>query len=806
MHKKNSSTLYKSIPLSEGITSERDWFFLLLRKKAPHIILSLLLSFVIAYVFNQYTVPVYKAQGLYLIHDENTIDNQRFLGYAMGNQLNAIENKRNWLQSFYMARETIKAMNHKVFYYNKSRFRSDRVDAEAIPFVIYPDTTVEQITGNRFDIYCYGNGTYRLVFDAANFTTYHYQTETSKAYDDIPLQFDTVLTCGTLFQSPYFRFTIRSNPGYPEFQKGWYQFQMNDFNLLANRYRWVAIEPVKQDATLMKLELRSQNPDFIMAYLNSLMKVSLQKETERKSRSLNQSVFFINDQLGSLTDSLKKAQQALINFQKKNIAVYSKSPPKHWLEKHSELLELKAKLLLQQKELSHLDSLIAHNDYLHHQTIAIPARASDGTWFFNARLQAYLQLLYAHKNIQAFGAGKESAEIRKTNYQIEQTLKLIARQTTYFSGQIQNKIAFIDRQLEETDKKICRYPFQNQKFLNIKRHYDLLNYQYTMLLKYRLDHLITKASVTPDSEIIDLASEATLEKVYPKIWLNYLLAIILGIAIPLGYFYLRAYFDNKVKTESDLRLRIPHIKILGRLFHNDKATNLVTVNHPLSIITESVRSVRSRIDLLMQAHRHQVILVSSVMPGEGKTFTSINLALSFASKGKRTLLAGFDIRKPKIYDDFGVKNTFGLTNYLSNQQTLDPLIQPSGYDYLELLMSGPIPTNPAELIAADETKVLFDNLRKRYDFIIIDTPPVGLVTDALLLVKHSDIQIFVARQNYTDKNRFAEVMNNIEEAVELPYPFIVVNDVRPDIKEGYGYYSDDADIRRQKLWYRIYNG
>jgi len=264
-----------------------------------------------------------------------------------------------------------------------------------------------------------------------------------------------------------------------------------------------------------------------------------------------------------------------------------------------------------------------------------------------------------------------------------------------------------------------------------------------------------------------------------------MIAFVLGLVFPVGYVFLKDFFNETVIEKSDVE-KNTNFPIIGQILHSSKKTQLVVSEFPKSSISESFRSLRTNIQYLVKGKEGNstTIMVLADMVSAGKTYISINLASIYAQYGKKTILLGFDLRKPKIYQDFELSNRLGLTSYLIGKNSLDEVIQPSvKVEHLDILLSGPVPPNPAELIASDKTFELFKKLRESYDFIIIDTPPAGLVTDSYLLMEHSDINIFLARQHLTNKKIFSSIMKEMEErSLKMN---IVINDIR--MSGGYGY-------------------
>jgi capsular exopolysaccharide synthesis family protein len=382
---------------------------------------------------------------------------------------------------------------------------------------------------------------------------------------------------------------------------------------------------------------------------------------------------------------------------------------------------------------------------------------------------------------------------------------------------IKNIVSMSNISIKEIDKRtdlvlteLNKLPATEKNLINIERKFKVNDQIYTFLLQKRAESAISKASNVPDNKIIDKAKTAV--KVYPKTTLNYVIAFILGLLIPLIYLFVKDFLNNTIIEKADIE-KITSFPIIGHTLHNDKESNTVVLDSPKSSIAESFRSVRTNLQFIAKGAEKQTIMVTSTMVSEGKTFVSINLASIYALYGKKVLLMGFDLRKPKIYQDFSLTNNEGISSYLIGKSTLENIIQKSYVPNLDIIMAGPIPPNPTELIASEKNDELFAKLKEMYDYIIIDTPPVGLITDAYLLMKYADANVYVTRQNFTNKKVFASIIGDIQKR-NIGKFNILVNDIRLDLNStsygygsgygygygygsgygygyGYGYYSDD---------------
>jgi capsular exopolysaccharide synthesis family protein len=284
------------------------------------------------------------------------------------------------------------------------------------------------------------------------------------------------------------------------------------------------------------------------------------------------------------------------------------------------------------------------------------------------------------------------------------------------------------------------------------------------------------------------------------------MATMLGFAIPFLFVFLLVFFDTKVHTINDIK-RLSKIPILGVVGKSTIDGNLVVLDKSKSSIAEAFRTIRASLQFIYKKQGIEgtkTVLVTSSVSGEGKTFCSINLASVFALSEKKTILVGLDLRKPKIFGDFNLDNDIGVVNYLIQDRALNAIIQKTRLEHLDVISSGPIPPNPSELLMSDRMELLIEELKEQYDYIVLDSPPLGLVSDSLGLIKFADATIYVVRQNYTKRGMFS-VINEKYKRGEVTNLSFVLNSFEDKTKNGYGYgygYGYYDDERKPSLWVR----
>jgi len=327
-------------------------------------------------------------------------------------------------------------------------------------------------------------------------------------------------------------------------------------------------------------------------------------------------------------------------------------------------------------------------------------------------------------------------------------------------------------------------PKTERNLLGIERKYKLNDELYTFLLEKRAVAQMQKASNVADNELIDYP-EAENKPINPKKPLIYLFAVITGIGFPfLGIFFVDI-FNVRIKEFEDIK-KITDIPVTGHIPHGLKKKITLVLDDPDSSVAEAFRLLRSKMQFFTKEMKSPVILITSSMPKEGKTFTAVNLASAYSLMGKKTLLVGFDLRQPKIYSDFNLNNDHGVSTWLIGKDSLEDIIKETSYENLHIIASGPVPPNPSELTSLEKTDELFKILRKKYDYIIIDSSPIGTVSDTFHLASLADTCIMVVRQNLTYKDLFSNTMKDLKSS-KINSLSLVINDLKiAERRYGYG--------------------
>ena len=405
------------------------------------------------------------------------------------------------------------------------------------------------------------------------------------------------------------------------------------------------------------------------------------------------------------------------------------------------------------------------------------------------KLVLELVALSSKKAEQLATSTEKNPIVQTIDEQIIQTKKQLLENITNMINNTNVTIEELTNQIMTYEEQIKQLPTTQRAYLGYERKFALNDELYKFLMQKRAEAQIVMASNSPDNSIIDEARVSRARKVAPRSMMIYLVCIVLGCGIPAAFIFLKEILNTKIIERSDVE-KITKLPIIGQIpYTSPKASNsssTFVIDSPKSPVSEAFRSIRTNIEYIVKGKDKCIFSVVADSPGIGKTYISINMASIYAMYGKKTALIGMDLRKPRLYQEFGISNKIGISSYLAGKASIDEIIQPSGkLPTLDIVTAGPIPPNPAELIASDRCSELFKELKERYDYIIVDTPPLLWVTDALLLMKHVDTSIFVVRQDVTNKKAFEVVIKDLEQRNYSTS--IVVNGINYQGIYGYRY-------------------
>lgn len=529
---------------------------------------------------------------------------------------------------------------------------------------------------------------------------------------------------------------------------------------------------------VINLSLTGTNPEKDIDFLDGLLQAYQALDLKKKNEAAERTIDFIQNQLVSIKDSLRTVEFQLERFGNSSRVKDMSADAQRLLERVGEFEVQKSELLIRQNYFKYLEEYLKqHSDNL--DLVILPSSVGLTDPVINSLLtkmvdlQLEIKLYLGTENAQnPLVAGKVNRinEIKQNVLESINTLKSTDK----------IKMDFLNRQVKDIDKQLSLLPASERQLIAVQRNYSLLENLYVFLMQKLSEAGISMAANT--SDVIAINPPMKGGQLSPKPVRNYSIAALLGILIPLGIFILFELVNNKVQSKEDID-KLTSIPFVGGVGHKSAASNLIVSERPKSGVSESFRALRSNLNYFTGNKAKQIFMVSSSISGEGKTFTTINLATVFALSGKRTLIVGADMRRPRIYEDFKRNNATGLSTFLSGISNFDEVVQDTEIKNLFFVSGGPVPPNPSELLLTDRFEQFIKKSLEQFDFVIVDTPPLALVADAFVISQFVDHTVFVLRQNYSPKE-FIKSIDEYYRSGKLKNMSILLNDI---YKSGLGY-------------------
>jgi tyrosine-protein kinase Etk/Wzc len=572
--------------------------------------------------------------------------------------------------------------------------------------------------------------------------------------------------------------------------------KLRDLNSLASTYSGsLSIEPVERGASIMLMSVTSPNLQKGEEYLNTLMKIFLEMELDQKNQSASKTVNFIDSQVAGVADSLRYFENQLQNFKSSN-KIYSLSSESSSV--YERLIEYENQLAQEEFKRTYYQNL---KDYLaneSYQDVIVPSGLGIEDPFLNGLIKNLLEL-QSEKSRMLASQTEASPAVIEANRKISDLNKSIRENLSNVDLNSLALIKDLRSRIADIDKSFASLPKTEQNLIRIQREFTLSENIYNYLMERRAEAAISKASNEANNKIVEPAKGGY--QIRPTPLKNYLIAFLIGLFLPVAFVVIRELFRTKIEDVHFLenKLKIP---LLGTVLLNKKnLSNLVVFDQKKSGISESFRSLRANMKFILPKDKQLTFLVTSTISGEGKTFCAMNLAAAYSLTGKKTVLVGCDMRKPKIFSNFDLKNDVGLSTFLSGQlDDYNNIIFDTKYSNLDVIVAGPTPPNPAELLFDSRFELLLNHLKATYDVVVLDTPPVGLVSETLDLLSLVDCSLFVFRQNYSQR-AFIDAVNGLKTNKGIKNIFGIFNGVEDSKKvaygygysygNGYGYYDDD---------------
>ncbi|MHA7129384.1 GumC family protein [Algoriphagus namhaensis] len=746
------------------------------------------ISLVLSFFYNKISTPLYKTESMFFIKERESplaiFGSQSLIeSSSLG-----LQNETIILKSKPVALKVLQQLDFQVEYYQKGNFVNTELYSNR-PVVVDVNWAQSQIIDGLIQLDWNNNEEYTLTFVDDQYTKLLPDgSKVGYGFTPEPMsgKFNEELANNELTLT-----VLKVSAD----SAGSIMFKLRDLTSLAASYSGaLEIEPVERGASIMLLSVKSTNPKKGEIYLNTLMKTFLEIELDQKNQSASKTVNFIDSQVAGVSDSLRFFENQLQNFRSANKTYDLNSESASVYERLMSYENQRTQETFKRNYYDNLETYLTQGEY---QNIIAPSGIGIEDPFLNGlitglmELQAEKSRMLAVQTEAAPAVIEVNRKIKDLNRSILENLANIKKNSISLLNDLSEEIA-------EIEKSFTSLPETEQQLIRLQREFSLSENLYNYLMERRAEAAISKASNDANNKIVEPASPGY--QISPTPIKNYLIAIILGLFFPVAFISVRELFKTKIDDVQYIenKLKIP---LLGTILLNKKSKSpLVVLEQKKSGISESFRSLRANMKFVLSKDKQLTFLVTSTISGEGKTFCAMNLAAAYSLTGKKTVLVGCDMRKPKIFESFEMNNEIGLSTYLSGQEKdWQKIVFPTKHDNLSVIVSGPTPPNPAELLFDSSFATLLSTLKENYDIVVLDTPPLGLVSETLDLLTLVDCSLFVFRQNYSQRS-FVDAVNGLKTNKGIKNIFALFNGVESNkvaygygysYGYGYGYYEDE---------------
>lgn len=754
-------------------------------------VLSLIICMGAAHIYLRYATPIYQSAAKLLIKDDegsrssfkggNSIMSATNLGIISNS--NGIDNEMEILKSRTLAQQTVYDLKLYVNYRHEGKLKDHilygdqevniDMDLEHLKKLNAPMNLKITREGRNYHV----TGSYNVPIDNNSFNPEAVNID--KTFSALPATIGTRVGVVRFTQNGNYMLrdgeSLKATMIAPEIAAGKYVGNLN-------------VTESSKTTTIVDLVLNDEIPQRAIDYLKQLAIVYNRQANEDKNEIAVRTEQFINQRLEKINAELGSTEGQLENYKKRNNMVELKMNATQAVANADQYAQ---KLSEANTQVALLDELTRYMNEPSNRHQPIPSNVGLSDASATSLINEYNKIAL-QRNQLLHSASENSPTVTPLTAQLDDLNSSIKRAMTQARAGLRIQRNSIAAQAGKYEGQINNTPEQERMLTQIGRQQEVKSGLYLMLLQKREENSISLAATADKGKLIDTPVFAG--KVTPKNYMIMLIALILGLAIPAGILFLLEFFRYKIEGHNDVA-KLTDLPIIADVaIASERAktkADIVVHENKNNLMEEIFRSLRTNLQFLLKEH-DKVIMFTSTTSGEGKTFIASNVAISFALLGKKVVLVGLDVRKPRLAELFEIDDHHhGITNLLVkdevNWSDVKEQIIPSGInDKLDILMAGPVPPNPGELVTRESLDQTMEQLKEHYDYILIDTAPVGLVTDTLALGRISNATVYVCRADFTQKASFG-LINSLNMEKKLPNMSIVLNGVDLS-KKKYGYY------------------
>lgn len=724
------------------------------------------IALVIAKIKVLYTIPVYQTFASLKLQDSNpSVSTNNQMPTQVYNYTDKIQAESFVIRSNDVVLNAIANLDYKISYYLKGRIRT----TELYPNIPFQIEIIKQDSVN------FSRGLYTVEpIDKNTFKIGDPNNEKAKL---MAHRYGEILNMGNM------QFRIKS-----PIPEGSYSFKFNTKEDFVGRAMGVNVAEAARFTNVMSLSLTDGNPVFGADMLNAIMKEYVRYDLIQKQRSAKQTVEFIDNQLGFINTEAGKSGNSLANYKTQNKIVDLGSATSMTVGKLADFEKQKSGLSIKQLGIKQLEDQVNNNRSKVEIGLDIEGDLNGGL----GTSITQLNILLANRELKLNQFTSDSPPVKQVEQQIAAIKSTIRNSIRLMRENNEQTIKYIDNQIAGVNQSISTIPLKEQNFVKLSTNFEVNNKVRSYLSEKKLEAEMNAAATVAGAAIVNLA--------YPSYYSiaadsnkTYTFAVLVGLGAGMGLIllvrFLNPYIYDKETVEG-----LTHTPIIGVIrkfpdYIDQDNRQALSIAKPKSVFAESVRSVRTNLSFLASHKQSKIICITSEISGEGKSFVTINLAGTLALIEKKVILIAADLRRSRLHKVFNVDNKKGLSSLLSGQHQLEDVLIHDEVHQIDFIPSGPVPPNPSELLHTVFMQELLRRLEKEYDYVLVDTAPVGLVSDAIPLIRQSDVNLFVIRSGVSQQ-RAAAIPERLSREYGLSNLAIILNAFGDDALYS-NYYTTD---------------
>lgn len=731
-----------------------------------------------AFLYLRYTQTIYESSTVLQVNTSNNANKVLNVQniYELDDQQNELASAVELLRSQVFLKRVLQKLPLEVSYFAEGTFKINEHYKNS-PYAVTEVVKSPEIYDRRIDIRFDDDGT---------------QGELS--YKNGSQSVAQRFKLGQAVDMPFASFVVTGDiPGIKRMLSGDgrntnYYFVVNDIESLTESYfPRLNVQLINDAAKTVRISFRDNSARKTSDLVSAIAQEFIEYDVERRSEGAKNVLDFIDEQLESVYGRLKNSESDIDNFKKDHQIKDDEEEMKFYMERFGSIENQLTQVELEDRVLTEIEIKLNNPKGVNVSSLLSLLAGSEYQNNISAQLNTLYQLISQRDD--ALSRVKEDNDIIKSyNAQIEVQKKLLIESVKSIHEGVVSKKESLTEKINEYRTKMGSKPGDEAEYSGLQRLYSINEKFYTLLLEKKTEYQISKAGYTPQHVVLEKA-RTPFAPISPNRQLAFITSLLVAAVVCLALIIVRYIMHDTISSLNEIskltNASISALGIIPRYRRDIPVSQLLVDKNPKSLIAEAFRSLRTNLQFIDNSEGPKVMAVTSTISGEGKTFVAINLAGIIAFSGKKVVILDLDMRKPKIHLGFGVQNLNGMSTILIGKNNIADCIQHSSLENLDFITAGPIPPNPAELIISNKMTEVIEELKKIYDMVIIDNPPVGLVTDGIAIIRMADYPIYIFRADYSRRN-FIQIVDRLYNETGIKKLSIVLNGIDVD-RQNYGY-------------------